>query len=45
MNGVYVGMRWSIYLSPYFPGRLASAAIYGTTLSAARILAHYNAGK
>jgi hypothetical protein len=44
MDGVYLGQSWDIAGSPYLPGRMACAAIYGTALSAARILAHYNAG-
>lgn len=43
-NGIYLGRRWDTYSSPYFPGRLAAAAIYGTALSAARIATHYSAG-
>lgn len=44
-NGLYIGHRHDTTASPYFPGRIASAAIYGTALSAERISAHYNAGK
>ena len=43
-NGIYVGRRWDASGAPYFPGRMASAAIYGTALTAARISAHYSAG-
>lgn len=43
-NGIYIGRRHDSSASPYFPGRIASAAIYGTALSAARISAHYSAG-
>lgn len=43
-NGIYLGRRWDTTTSPYFPGRIAAAAIYGSALSAARVSAHYSAG-
>lgn len=43
-NGIYLGRRWDTTTAPFFPGGMASAAIYGAALSAARISAHYSAG-
>ena len=44
INTLYIGRRHDASFNPFFPGRIDEAAIYSTALSAARILAHYNAG-
>lgn len=42
-NILRIGRRWDTDTFSYWPGSLDEVAVYGTTLSAVRVLAHYNA--
>lgn len=41
---IYVGRRWDSVGSPYTNAYISNVAMYSTTLSSTRVLAHYNAG-
>ena len=43
LDAVFIGRRHGTDASPYFPGRIAAAAIYPSAIGLARHQAHYNA--
>jgi hypothetical protein len=44
-QSLYLGRDWTNSGPRYFDGLISSCALYATSLSSSRILAHYNAGK